>query len=189
MIILSQIASVLIERRLSRPKKGVPSSWLKSSSKKLKFDEHLSAVIKHFTARTNQLLKFGLTFIVPLLPFAAIGLVSFFQRNLLMAIGGVLVQNIAKLKTRAIEFLLFDEIKDEDQVQSVDDSIFDRAEQKEGTVRRGAVGSISMPTFTLKSNVSSEDIRVNIHDYDKATRSSLWNKLNLRISAWRKQIE
>lgn len=184
-----QIAIVLVERGLSRPKKGVPSSWLKSHARQQEFGDHLLAILRNFFSSTVQVLKFGQSVIVPLLPFTAMGLIAFFQRNLLLAIGEIIAQNIGSMKSRAIDFFLFNEVEDDDQVQSMDDLVIDRSEQEEDNVRRRVVGTIPMPTFSLKDNALTEKTRVNLYDYDKVTRSSIWNNLNLRIAGWRKQFE
>jgi hypothetical protein len=184
-----QIAIVLIERGLSRPKKGVPSSWLKSHARQQEFGDHLLAILRNFSSSTVQILKFGQSVVVPLLPFAAVGFIAFFQQNLLMSIGEIIAQNIGTMKSRAIDFFLFNEVEDEDQVQSMNDLIIDRSEQEEDNVRRRVVGTIPMPTFSLKDNALTEKMRVNLYDYDKVTRSSIWNNLNLRIAGWCKQFE
>lgn len=203
-LIIFQIAAVLIDRKLSRPKKGVPSSWLKPSAKRRQLNGQFSSLLQHFGEKGANLLNFGRSYIVPLLPYAALGSILFFQRGLIMHIAGASLQSLQKVKSRVANSFQPSDDEYGNGGGETEGNTVDKNERDEGVTRPRFGGTIRIPSGDRVSASSSQDAvqqrakkgaptrperegRVNIRSYEQVRRGSMWDQWVIQSGGWRKK--
>lgn len=173
-----------------RPKKGVPASWLKSTSKKRQWQNQVDDFLDHLNDKAAQVAALSRTYLVPLLPYAAAGSLLFFQRHLLFRTALWGIRGLRELPDRVAEsWQSLVEFEDDGDVEP-DETPIDRAEVEEGVVPPR--GSLRFPTSTTGTPVSppirprkpSGNDRVDLRSLDRVSRRSWWDRWTTPSSEW-----
>lgn len=192
--VVHQIAAVLIERKLARPKKGVPVSWLKSSSKERQWQRQVDDFLDHLSEKAAQFGVLSRLYLVPLLPYAAAGSLFYFQRHLLLRVATRGIRGLQQLPDRLADswqsLVEFDEEGD----AGADETPIDHAEVDEGV--DPPRGSLRFPTATPASTTAVRprrppsplspptNGRVNLRSLDRVQRRSWWDRWTTPSSEW-----
>lgn len=187
-----QIAAVLIERKLNRPKKGIPASWRKSGSVTKKNQLEWQSVVQHITETAGRAVDFARQNVLPFLPVILLGGALYFQRETLIYMARNIWSSAQDVKLRITQ-------RANDAKQRREAA--DRERIVLGTIRVPSRGSSksesnsksnpfqrkSSNNAVISSGKSSNNGRVNLRAYNMASKRSFLDDLDIHSSIWRKK--